>query len=394
MKILHVNDNYTEGGGTQQYLLSVIGLLEQYDHQNIVIYRNRKSNTIRNGCCPSYRVEGNETTYQQVAKIIASEKPDVAYIHHVHSATLINAVSKLLPAIGYVHGLAPVCPGLAKTFRRNDIVCQRPFGWGCIPMNYLRRCSDARHPQTVLNLFLRTAELRDAYLTLPGVMVASSYMKELLIQNKFDPHRLFVLPPHFVVDNDVPDILPSNDPNIILFAGRLEREKGFPYLLNGLAEMPASVQLLVAGDGTLRGGYERMVDSLGLTARVQFLGWLSQQGLSAVLEKSNILAMPSIWPEPFGKIGVEALIHGRPVVAFDVGGISEWLHDGYNGFLVEPVNYHQFAKRVVQLLGDSKLRTEMGKRGQSLAKQQFNSRNHLKVLISAFKKLLSQRVGD
>jgi glycosyltransferase involved in cell wall biosynthesis len=62
------------------------------------------------------------------------------------------------------------------------------------------------------------------------------------------------------------------------------------------------------------------------------LGKLASSELNAAIDASTLVAVPSLWPEPFGLMGIEAQARGRPVVAYDVGGISEWMGDA--GILV------------------------------------------------------------
>jgi glycosyltransferase involved in cell wall biosynthesis len=65
---------------------------------------------------------------------------------------------------------------------------------------------------------------------------------------------------------------------------------------------------------------------------VTMLGQLNSREVNAAIDASSLVAVPSLWPEPFGLMGIEAQARGRPVVAYDVGGISEWMGDA--GILV------------------------------------------------------------
>jgi glycosyltransferase involved in cell wall biosynthesis len=89
-----------------------------------------------------------------------------------------------------------------------------------------------------------------------------------------------------------------------------------------------------AGDGPERPRLQQLAASLGIRAR--FPGWVSGANRDALLGDAAVLAVPSVWPEPFGLVGLEAAAFGTPAVAFDTGGISEWLTDGVNGRLVAP----------------------------------------------------------
>lgn len=381
MKVLHVNDVYDVRGGVQQYLVAVAHLLASAGHANAVVYRQQSAHTVQDGPWPAYRLAGeDEALAAELHRIIAQEQPDVAYIHHVASPALVTAVVEALPAVAYVHGFSALCPGLAKYFRRGDQVCERAFGWGCVPMHYLRRCSAARRPSTLARLMRATTSLRQAYLQAPRLLAATGYMQGLLAQNGFDPSRIALLPPHFLTTDQIPPYAPPAEPDTLLYVGRLEIEKGVPYLLRALRLLPDRVRLVIAGDGTLRGDYERLSADLGLTGRVEFLGWADAEGMERCYRRCALLVMSSIMPEPFGKVGIEALTHGRPVVAFAVGGIPDWLDEGVTGLLARPADSVDLAVKVHDLLDDPARQQAMGRAGQRSVAERYAAQRHLSTL--------------
>lgn len=384
MKILHVTDSFTYQGGVQQYILSVGRLLDENAHSNAVLYTQQSPLTIADGAWPAYHLQLTHDITEQVRAVLARERPDVAYIHQVSSAALIETLAEQIAAVAYVHGFSAVCPGLGKYFRRGDTICQRAFGWGCVPMHYLRRCSAARRPSTLARLMRNTATLKTALLRLPRLLVGSRYMAALLVQNGFPAGKVIVLPPHFLPDDTKLTYTPPTAPNCLLYAGRLEIEKGVPYLLQALTRLP-DARLLVAGDGTQRGRYEAEARKLGLADRVRFLGWLDSGQMAEAHLQCSLVALPTICPESFGKAGVEALTYGRPVVAFDVGGISDWLEDGVNGFLIRPKDTQDMATRIGELLRDEVLRTRLGRAGQAGVVARYSAGQHLATLLAVFR---------
>jgi glycosyltransferase involved in cell wall biosynthesis len=86
-------------------------------------------------------------------------------------------------------------------------------------------------------------------------------------------------------------------------------------------------------------------------------------------------------------VGVEAMANSRPVVAFNVGGIPDWLKDGYNGFLVPSRDVKRLAARMDQLLDDSTLATQLGSNGRSYVEQNYSSEQHLDQLLHIFETL-------
>ena len=387
MKILHITQTFAPAGGIETYVLELLSLLEARGHENAVIYRREHPRTPPADGKPIYHVQVTEEPERDralIADIIRREKPTVIYLHAVYDPAVVMEATRLAPTAAYVHGFYPVCPGLAKYYRRGDAVCTRPFGLGCVPMIYLRRCASARHPRSVYRIMQTTRQNLAAYRSLPQVIVASSYMKDLLAQNRIEAKRIAVLP-YFIHLPDKSEITdPDADCPSVLFAGRLEIEKGLSYLLKALCLVRMPHQLLVAGDGSLKQQYILLAEHLNVADRVRFLGWLSANELQAYYRRCTVVVMPTIMPEPFGKVGVEAMANGRPVVAFNVGGIPDWLRDDYNGFLVPPRDVKRLAARIDQLLDDVALAAQLGSNGRSYVEQNYSSERHLDQLLHIF----------
>ena len=393
MKVLHISEHYAPVGGAETYLIGVLDELAHRGCQNVVIYQQEHPRTLRGGerlayCVP--RDSGNaasDSSIERVRGIIQGEDPDVIYLHLVYDPAIIELAASCKPTVAYIHGFQPCCPGLGKYFRRTDTICTLPFSPVSCALNiYLRRCAWARRPDSVYRVIRTTALQQKAYRQVNRLLVASTYMKNLLVQNGFDPGRIELLP-LFVKATPVELSMASQEREslpIDLYVGRLEREKGIPYLIKALSLAKALCQLMVVGDGTLKGEYGALAHRLGVGDRITFAGWLSRPALEKLYKQSRMLAFPSIWPEPFGLTGPEAMAFGTPVVAFAVGGVLDWLEDGRNGFLVEPKNSAQLAQKMDVLLQDRMLAQRMGEYGRQQVARKYSVDHHIKCLLEVF----------
>jgi len=126
----------------------------------------------------------------------------------------------------------------------------------------------------------------------------------------------------------------------VVFLGRLTTLKGPGVLLDAARAasgiLGRTISMTLAGEGPEREPLQRIAKTMnGISA--EFPGWLDVGARTELLARAKLLAVPSIWPEPFGLVGLEAASLGVPAVAFDAGGISEWLADGVSGRLVTPI---------------------------------------------------------
>lgn len=172
-------------------------------------------------------------------------------------------------------------------------------------------------------------------------IVLSQFMRDNLVRNGFQPADVTVIHPFALPGQPRHDFLPDGCLRL-LFAGQLLRGKGCDLLLEALAQLRSPWRLVIAGDGPERPRLETLARKFQLDDRVHFAGWLTE--LKALHDQADLLVVPSLWQEPFGLVGLEAAANGLPAVAFNVGGISEWLHDGHNGILTPERDTAKLAK--------------------------------------------------
>ena len=128
------------------------------------------------------------------------------------------------------------------------------------------------------------------------------------------------------------------------------------------------VRIIMAGDGPQKEAWRSLASSLGV--QLEMTGWVAPEDRARVYGRGLLVAVPSLWPEPFGLAGLDAASLGRPAVAFDVGGIGEWLTDGLNGRLVDPgAGEDGLARAIVSLLGEPRERERMGQRALEVSRR-------------------------
>jgi glycosyltransferase involved in cell wall biosynthesis len=141
----------------------------------------------------------------------------------------------------------------------------------------------------------------------------------------------------------------------VLFLGRMTKLKGGDLLIRAVrhaaARMNRPIQLTMAGDGPQRQEWQTLASRLGVPCT--FAGWVNGAERRTLLRSASVVAVPSLWPEPFGLVGLEAGALGVPAIAVDAGGVREWLRDGVNGVAVrEPASERSFGDALASLLGD------------------------------------------
>jgi glycosyltransferase involved in cell wall biosynthesis len=237
-------------------------------------------------------------------------------------------------------------------------------------------------------------------------VVASEHMKREYVRNGVQPSRVHVNP-LFPTNQRAADrpwprdtdagvtVAPGRTPVpaappdglTVAFVGRMTALKGGELLVDAAAQASARlkrpVRLILIGDGPQRSAWEQRAADRKVA--VTSTGWLDGDARWPALRQASLLALPSTWPEPFGLVGLEAASLGIPAVAFDVGGIREWLRPGVNGYLAaaDPPRPETLAGALVDALGDLERLKAMGCRAIGVAREMSLDR-HLDGLDAVF----------
>jgi len=180
----------------------------------------------------------------------------------------------------------------------------------------------------------------------------------------------------------------------VLFLSRLVPLKGGAVLLRALSlaqpRLPFPLRLAVAGRGPDEPELRRLVASARL--EVSFRGWLGGEELRSALQGAHLVAIPSLWPEPFGIVGLEAGCFGVPAVAFDSGGIPSWLRPGVSGELApaRPPTTEGLADALARALGDAEhyRRLQLGAWEQAKA---HSAERHVMTLLAVLERAARAR---
>jgi glycosyltransferase involved in cell wall biosynthesis len=202
------------------------------------------------------------------------------------------------------------------------------------------------------------------------IFTRSTHMREEYLRHGFPPEQLEVVEQELVAqaaDTDERMFAPihpapsPDNPLRLLFLGRMDRLKGGGLLLKALPYLVTPdrpVRLVFAGDGPDRASWEQsarriMASTPGV--EVIFAGWVEGARRAELVENSDLLMIPSLWPEPFGLVGREAGLRGVPSVGFAVGGIPDWLVEGVNGCLApgEPPTVEGLVAATNRAIGDA-----------------------------------------
>jgi glycosyltransferase involved in cell wall biosynthesis len=340
MRILVANDGFGDAGGVQQYLDAVVGGLLARQHEVALLHRDPLG-------APAARVSPVTASLTQFSVAthgldgalarVRAWRPDVCFSHNMDRLDAERGLIALAPVVKFMHGYFGTCVSGLKRHAFPDVrPCDRRFGPGCAVLFLPRRCGRLSPAALVTQYGWASAQhaLFDRY---TAIVVASGHMRDEYVRNGADSDRVVVNPlfPTCPLQPTV-SVRPTDAPPAVVFLARMTSLKGGDVLIRSVAaasdRLGRPIAVTMIGDGPLRAECETLARRLGVAAT--FTGWLDGDARFDAMRDADLLAVPSTWPEPFGLTGLEAAAQGVPAIAFDVGGVREWLRPGETGFLV------------------------------------------------------------
>jgi glycosyltransferase involved in cell wall biosynthesis len=417
MRILVCNTFARLLGGVESYLARVIPALAEDRHELAMLFERDSPAAHPRVPSPGRTWFVAEIGVAQTLRGLREWRPDITYTHAMTDAALEQAIIKSAPAVAFAHDYSATCISGAKTFAfPRTSCCSRRLGAECLVNYFPRRCGGISAMTMWQNYQGRLARLK-VMQNYRRLVVASQAMRQEYLRHGFEPSRVELIP-HPVAptaeglagdESECRADYPSevrrdarSDAVHLLFAGRMVRLKGGEILLRALPSITQRLQrplkLTLAGEGPVRAEWEaqaRVLSRQNPLLTVEFTGWLGQSDLRKRIAASDLLVVPSLWPEPFGMIGPEAGTAGLPAAAFAVGGIPEWLHDGINGFLApaDPPSPAGLAAAIEKCLADPLLyrRLREGARREAM---KFSLKRHIARLRELFTRVVAEAAAS
>ncbi len=415
MRILIANWSARQAGGAETYLDELIPSLASRGHRIGFLCEtdapaDRPSLTFPPDVS---RWTAAESSRPDVLAGIASWRPHVLFVHQLQDPGFEEDLVKLAPAILFAHDYHGTCVSGGKAFKFPAVrPCRRRFGWQCLLHYYPHRCGGL-NPITMTRCY-RTERSRNRLLPrYAAIVTASEHMRREFLNHGMAAQSVRKLT-HFVRPQRdetcesydttavTPEAIGWPEREIhLLFLGRMDYLKGGRLLLDALPRVAAAlrsrVHVTMAGDGPDRSAWERkgkQIQSGNAGIAVEFCGWVAREAITQLFRRADLLVLPSVWPEPFGQVGLEAGLCGVPTVAFDVGGIPEWLRDGVNGYLApgSPPDVSGLADTIVKALADPTRHAQLRKGAIERARE-FTLERHVDELETVFEGAVSGRVG-
>jgi glycosyltransferase involved in cell wall biosynthesis len=247
-----------------------------------------------------------------LATLCQQRNIDLVHVHNIMNPRILNEVHALTSAIT-VQDHRMFCPGRGKWIPGVGL-CHDPFAEDI--------CRGCFVEEAYFQKILATTSRRFEVLSrMELIIVLSAYMKSELVQAGIDAKKIHVLPPvvHGLDPPESTEGLEDED-GFVLFVGRLVEAKGVREVIEAWQRADVGLPLVVAGAGPERGKLDHVPG-------VRWEGWVSRSRLTELYGSARVMVMASRWQEPYGIVGVEARSMGVPVVAWDSGGVREWLPD-------------------------------------------------------------------
>lgn len=297
-----------------------------------------------------------------IRKRIAEENPDII---HVQDDYIIPAVTRAaIPGI-------PVVVTMRQGVELNAI------------------CS-ANWPPLVARLYRKRLALNlRAFQKASAVIAVSDTIRDGLKARGIEAETIYNLIPLWEYRE------PTQKTTVdILAPGRITIYKGFATLVRAMALVATwglDFRLTIAGEGPELDNVKGLIKTQGLGDKVFITGNVDFTVMADLYRDCDIVVFPTEVPESLGRVSIEAMTMGRPVIASRIGAIPEIVVDGESGLLVPPGNHQDLASAIKRLILDEKMRLAMGRNGRTTIMRKLNRGTIVDRLLKIYYRLL---VGD
>ncbi|MCC6572372.1 MAG: glycosyltransferase family 4 protein [Planctomycetes bacterium] len=316
-----------------------------------------------------------------------AKSADVVNFHRLAPLDLLRKLKGRVPIALSVHTTELTCPSGGRYLPKSARACERTPGFGCLVSHLGEGCLCTPDGKPFpLRQKLRALKKRGVSTEIAEIADVMFFNSNALMNN-FRTHiahpRAFkvISPPLETIAADG-----AREADLMLYVGRLETNKGVFEALEVLKRLPGT-RLEFYGEGGARADLEARISFDKLGERATIKGWVDNKALAIAYARASCVLVPSLLFESFGMSGIEAISHGCPAVAYDVGGTREWCSPTY-GTLVPQGDVQGLAVAAARWLERMKAGLDTSTWGKS-ARRRWGGERFARDYVLAVEDLLS-----
>jgi glycosyltransferase involved in cell wall biosynthesis len=339
-------------------------------------------------------------TWKYVYNIAIKEKIDLIHIQHAYIGF---KKEKGLPIVLTIRDYWPICPYRTLFSDKEKCCALRSFiaGFPCRRKTYLEY-GLTKVPHLAYNMYftpllnILSRKLHSmtstAFQEVDRFIAISHFLRDIICKNLNIPSKkVDVLYPPLP---NLPYVPRENNSSKITFTfiGALEAHKGVKNLLRAFhiaIYRNKEIMLLLCGSGGMKKWLKDYIRSANLEQYIKVIGKVDLAKFYDIYQRTDVVVVPSLWPESFGRVAMEALCAGRPVVVNPIGGLREQIIDGFNGFYVDCYDIYKLAEGILNISNMPKKELiQMGLKAREDILKRLGSEKRVRKLIKIYNSVI------
>jgi len=410
MKILQINNCHFRRGGADVVYLNTTELLLKNGH-DVICFSQQTENNVNleskeyfidqidyfklsyvGKLLKTPRFFYSSEAKRKLENLLKTERPDIAHIH-TYKGTLTPSIliplkKNNIPVVISLHDYGFLCPHNLFLNGKGQ-VCEK-----CLTTNNSINCIINKCNRN--NIFLSTiSSLEFAFHK--NIIPFSKFFDKLIAVSKFGleihSRKKEFTDKLFHLYNYYPE-LKNTKPNhskgdYFLFFGRLSHEKGIETLLYSWKSLNPNFNLKIVGEGPIMKKLSEFIKLHNLT-NIEVLGFKKGHELADLIKNASFIIVPSEWYENNPLTIIEAYANGKPVIASQIGGITEIVVQNKTGFLYEKGNVDQLTQNIKRAfeISDEEY-VELSKNARKFSEDNFSEDKHYEELINIYKSTIN-----
>jgi starch synthase len=226
--------------------------------------------------------------------------------------------------------------------------------------------------------------LRGYMKRIDAFLAASRAVKEIYQEHGFGGQRIKVVPIMTDPEFEPPVREPTDETCSLLYVGRLAPNKGVRHLIKAMAHLDSNYRLQVVGDGPERSALESRREQYGLEDRIEFTGRVPYDQVKSHYARADVFVHPGVWPEPFNRTLLEAMLSELPIVCTNIGGPPEAIPQ--SELLCEPGDPESLASAVQRAWAN---RNEIGVQNRSHVLESYTPETVVPDIVNLYEEVIS-----